>query len=121
VAYPTALRSRAALPNPSLIAMLRSGRAQLFNFSHDLRSPNLARRIGATVGRTGVSGVGMNPIKQSEGAQFLVQTRQAFCRRNISASFMREVTCLGETPVDSPCRSIGLAGRFDRARLVSPR
>ncbi len=45
---------------PSVVPILRFGWSQLSDFSHDLRAPNLAKGIGAVVGRIGVCGVVMN-------------------------------------------------------------
>ncbi len=59
-----------------MVPVLQFGRAQRADFGHDLRPPNLAKLVGAVVGRIGVRGVFMNPVKQCNGPQFLAQVRQ---------------------------------------------
>jgi len=104
----------------SVVPVLQFGWAQCADFGHDLRPPNLAQLIGSVVGRIGVRGVIMNPIKQCNGPQFIAQVRQRLLPPRHIGLFGPGGNVLGGgTPVDSTCRSIDLARRFDQAQQYS--
>jgi hypothetical protein len=61
----------------------------------------------------------MNPIKQCNDPQFIAQVRQVLLPLRHIGLFDSGGNVLGGTPVDSTCRSIDLAGRFDQAQQHS--
>src|SRR5438045_6433362 len=84
----------------------RLGCFQLADFCHDLRPSNLAKRISAVVGRVGIWGVGMHPIKQLNDPQFLVQTCQAVSLQPHMGLLTQNVTCFGKTQSNCVLNSV---------------
>ena len=61
---------------PSAAPVYQLGCAQLIDLSHNLSTPDLAQGMGTAVGKIVVLSVVVNPIKQRQSIQFVVQACQ---------------------------------------------
>lgn len=60
----------------SAVPVLQRRCAQLFDFSHNLAPPHLTQLMSAAVGKIVVLSVVVNPIKDRQGVEFVVQACQ---------------------------------------------
>lgn len=81
---------------PSGLPVSGFGRLQPRDLIHDLHPPDLAVCVCTVISRICVRGVIMNPVKDLDDSQFLVETRQdTLPPQHIGPFFITECRCFG--------------------------